>query len=621
VVKFDPYAYIFDVGGVACQTGPYRPAVLTDMNDDTVGETIPGSSGSPSAVGAFIVMSSSMTGSTTGIVVHDVRFCYMDFGIGWYSESSGSYYLDLWNCQFLDCTYGINLDYGLNLGLHNVLFTGPTAVITSVGVDLGGDYSVKAEQVTADVSEMGLASPSPSWMTNSIVLESSGPTATIIGNSVITTSPTLPIFQTVGAGSYYLATNSVYRDAGTTNISSLMRAELGQKTTYPPLVYSNTTMSVTTSLSPQVQRDSDIPDLGYHYDPLDYAFGGVNVYSNLTFTAGTAIGYFELPGSGGTGYGISIYDHVILALNGTVSQPCTVARYSTVQEGGNGLWKDKGYLAAIAGQSLSGGYSMNANNAAQVWPNFTRHAALAADPNHYREYNALLKVVGQNSEFWSANLGAYWMYYDFTNCLFDRAGFFVQGSNPAQCALRNCTLHGGTVILEKYGGTWPVWVEECAFDGTSLTVDDNSSGNTNITYCDFNAFLTNANRLPMHGTHDVTNLVSYYWQSSWLGNFYEPTNSPLIDHGSTTADQFGLYHFTTQTNQVKETNSVVDIGYHYVALNTNGVPLDSNGDGIPDYIEDANGDGIFDSGDLGEWKISPFGLGGANKLQVFTPLK
>jgi hypothetical protein len=36
----------------------------------------------------------------------------------------------------------------------------------------------------------------------------------------------------------------------------------------------------------------------------------------------------------------------------------------------------------------------------------------------------------------------------------------------------------------------------------------------------------------------------------------------------------------------------VDIGYHYVATDTNGIPLDSNGDGIPDYIEDANGNGL-----------------------------
>jgi len=46
----------------------------------------------------------------------------------------------------------------------------------------------------------------------------------------------------------------------------------------------------------------------------------------------------------------------------------------------------------------------------------------------------------------------------------------------------------------------------------------------------------------------------------------------------------------------------VDIGYHYVATDTNGNPLDTNGDGIPDYIEDANGDGVYDSGDLYNWQ-------------------
>jgi hypothetical protein len=76
-----------------------------------------------------------------------------------------------------------------------------------------------------------------------------------------------------------------------------------------------------------------------------------------------------------------------------------------------------------------------------------------------------------------------------------------------------------------------------------------------------------------------------------LGWFYEPTNSVLINTGYLTADQWRLYHFTTQTNQVKETNSVVDIGYHYVAVNTNGNAIDSNGNGTPDYLEDTTGSG------------------------------
>ena len=49
------------------------------------------------------------------------------------------------------------------------------------------------------------------------------------------------------------------------------------------------------------------------------------------------------------------------------------------------------------------------------------------------------------------------------------------------------------------------------------------------------------------------------------------------------------------------------LGYHYVALgNANGLPLDSNGDGIPDYLEDSNGNGKYDVGiDLGDWDWPP----------------
>jgi hypothetical protein len=162
---------------------------------------------------------------------------------------------------------------------------------------------------------------------------------------------------------------------------------------------------------------------------------------------------------------------------------------------------------------------------------------------------------------------------------------------------------GDILTIYWEGAKWPTWIENCVFERTDLSLmNDPSGGDTNITYCNFNAFLTNGSRLPILGTHDVTNLISYNWQSSWLGNYYLPTNSPLIDHGSTTADQIGLYHFTTQTNQVKETNSIVDIGYHYVAVDTNGIPIDTNGDGIPDYLEDANGNGLVDSGEIG-WNI------------------
>lgn len=35
----------------------------------------------------------------------------------------------------------------------------------------------------------------------------------------------------------------------------------------------------------------------------------------------------------------------------------------------------------------------------------------------------------------------------------------------------------------------------------------------------------------------------------------------------------------------------MNIGYHYVALDANGNPIDSNGNGTPDYLEDSAGSG------------------------------
>ncbi len=82
-----------------------------------------------------------------------------------------------------------------------------------------------------------------------------------------------------------------------------------------------------------------------------------------------------------------------------------------------------------------------------------------------------------------------------------------------------------------------------------------------------------------------------------MGSYYQPTNSPLLTNGSTLAANLGLYHYTVLTNEAVEQTNIVSRGYHYVALGVNGLPLDSNNDGTPDYLEDANGDGIMDNGE------------------------
>src|SRR5438132_13851168 len=76
-----------------------------------------------------------------------------------------------------------------------------------------------------------------------------------------------------------------------------------------------------------------------------------------------------------------------------------------------------------------------------------------------------------------------------------------------------------------------------------------------------------------------------------------------MDKGSTYATNVGFYHYCTTTNNVKETNSTVDIGLHYVAVDANGNPIDSDSDGLPDYLEDLNGNGALDAGET-DWTVA-----------------
>lgn len=79
VVKFAPNASIY-VNDVNCQTACYRPAVFTAKDDDTVGEIISGSSGSPSGLYAYNALCVEPTGN---INLSHLRFSYAWAAIQW----------------------------------------------------------------------------------------------------------------------------------------------------------------------------------------------------------------------------------------------------------------------------------------------------------------------------------------------------------------------------------------------------------------------------------------------------------------------------------------------------------------------------------------------------------
>lgn len=460
------------------------------------------------------------------------------------------------------------------------------------------------------------------------------------------------VFQSAGGGNYYLAVDSPYRGVGTTNVDPALLADLSTKTTWPPMVYDAVDISSLGTLAPQAQRDTNSsPDIGYHYSALDYLIGGCDLQSNLTITAGTAIGFFfdydtnyidAITTSIGAD-SITLNSGVDLSFNGTATQPCIFTRDMMVQEGGGPSVYEDSQLGFAP-------ITFNTGDPSPVLSaNFTKWTSDTI--SGYVQDN-LEPCAGSlmNCEFYNNGFIAYGaQYLNFTNCLFFRAPIaFVDSKAAISFAFANCTFFNGGLTLDRSdvddGLQSSFWlIENCSFDGTAFDWDDCLNGNPTNTEFNYNAYNTNNlswqtyspwENSPFilgyvtsaYGTNEVVGpddlmVANYDWQTSSLGSFYLWSDSPLIQKGSTNANLLGLYHFTTQTDQTPEGTNIVDIGYHYVATDQDGDPLDSNRDGIPDYLEDANGDGLVDDGESPWYYTIASGLSGTNGLLVFTPLK
>jgi hypothetical protein len=588
--------------------GPYRPVVMVAKDDNTVGETVSGSTGAPGAnYYAAKALYFDGTSALTNLSLQNLRILNANAGIV-INGQSGHVLNDV---QLLKCANGIaatNTDFALrNALMGNVLtnFTGSNAIgrvehlTSSTGTWLNQDIGTNL------------------FLTNSLIVAVAN-----LGNcstqNVAVLSTTNGVFQTVGRGSYYLATNSPYRDAGTENISPNMLAALRQKTTYPPIVYQDTNINAVTTFGPVIQRDSDTPDLGYHYDPMDYAFSGVLANTNVTFAPGTAVGWYLASGDSSA---LHLANKQIATFAGTFSNPDYFVRCSTVQEGGNGNWPASWAIMGIIGtadQNLQ-----DVTLSPELRMTFTTCSVLSSGEQSFRDYTGYLIVRANNSRITGGNQGGYIISCYLTNCLIEGAQMGQVAGWPGNAWIaRNCTLHEGGLQLQRYHSPpIPVSIRDCSFDAVNIyTNGDAFITNTNYSDFDYNAYTNAAPLFPIGCSHDQK-AITFKWQTGPAGNYYLPGSSTLTNAGDVTADMVGLYHFTTQTNQVKETNSIVDIGYHYVALDSLGNPVDTDGDGVPDYLEDANGNGLVDAGES-SWLLNAYnGLSTANGLQVFTPLK
>ena len=606
VFKYQTNASIRLNNTLICKGSMYRPIYFTGVDDDTVGDTLNGWPGSyytgtiktPGYASPAIYMGQS------SLTLSNCFFRYAQQAIR-YVNLGANATLNLTHSQLVKCIRGIELDTSgcgsgsgcasLLVNLNNVLMSGVQNPIVVSSFPL--PITCTAFNCTVDQAAQLVSGTFSSsiWYTtyNSIYANvtnamsgvgSSGGTnngfycAPPIGSGAITSS--VPPFQTVGASTHYLTNTSNFHNAGTTNRILLnyppgLISDLRVRTTYSPMVWSQFTLITNLSLRPQATRDSGPAslDLGYHYDPIDHAFGNVTV-SNATVSAygGTVIGTFN---SGGASFGLGISGGGQFLSTGSCTNRNWIVRYNTSQEQANTSWAGLPAANSLVGLTVTNTPSL------AISCRFTDFSIPSLDAFQFyggTNIELLLPITFQDCQIHGGKFGSGYPSLMLANNLFERVNTTLTNWDSGVPFIRNNLFWNGSFALYLNTATNGV-IRENLFDGTQIT----DSGNT---YAGgYNGFLTNATTLAFTNSTDIFLTSSPVYQLGSLGVYYLPTNSPLINAGSQTADLSGLYAYTTTTNQVPETNSLVDIGYHYAVPGTFLSTMDSDGDGLPDWWE------------------------------------
>jgi len=588
------------LGNCECRVSAYRPVVFTSMHDDSVGDGIAGSSGNPWTNYCGAIGLDFSGNNTQNSDLKYFRLSHLNEAI----KTSRFGVMNNSDLQLVHCAKGISGLQDSTLILRNALLYKMGDAIKKIG-------EVTMENVTLHICSNFHTDPSDCnlHLTNSLLVLATNVAscATITSNNTAVLTSDTGVFQTIGAGAHYLANGSPYRNAGTTSINTSLLASLQKKTTYPPILITNNPISSDLTLFPQAQRDTDVPDVGYHYDPLDYCIGNNRVNGAiLNATNGTALAFFQTNGAFAT---LILECGAYLWSSGTADNLSRMVWYNTVQEQSSTNWAYTDINDMIScdnygcsGVSINGRFCELSKLAGYgVFIGYGDVGIIGGASfrdSLLRVGGLLIQAVDPITSVESANL-------ELNNCLLERCPLSITGNNDETLIAKNCLFYGGGVSLDNFDPAHYIisyilkdnfFYTNSIFQGTGFSVTH-----------DHNAYITNCDRLSPNGTGDII-LTNFTFLTGTLGTYYYQTNVSQINAGSQNATNAGLYHYTTFTNNVKEATSVVDVGFHYVATDSSGIPLDTDSDSIPDYIEDANGNGTVNSRETDWQDASDLGL-------------
>jgi hypothetical protein len=441
VLKFDTYstnASLVVLGDLECKGQPYNPSILTSIDDDFSGNTLAGygvSTGwpQPPEVGAGPYLELAYA---TNVSIQNLRVCFADQGI---TTPLATSRLDIWNCQFLQCNYGVvNLVQGGVDSLHNVLFAGCGA---GIGASTNS-IAIEGEQVTANVGDLfvGYTPANRISLTNSIIFGESS--FANLSTSHVVFNPGATNFQTEGFANYYLAANSPLHNSGTASISPRLQTELRTKSTFAPVEFpAFFEITGPMTLSPQVPRYSGgPPDYGYYYDSLDYAVANLILAdASVNILPGTAIAVENqyLPDLGNFGLwttigfdvlqGSSVYSH------GTPNKPTIFTAEKQVQE------SPDPYFSNFQQSLLGGEFDALWFDAISFVPDYQDDGTGASPPIFDFQF-CQFYMPPNDYHVWSGADDEFQLYYtgEAWEASFDSSVYLT---------LKDCALYGGRINL------------------------------------------------------------------------------------------------------------------------------------------------------------------------------
>jgi|GEM_PF-1414484 len=556
VIKFPPVTTSFTsvtlYGPVVCLTSTYQPAIFTAESDNTVGESIV--AGVPNPALDFGGRQLRFLDLGLPVVVEHLRIKHGYEGL--YFQGSNPANL-VRHCQFVNCRYPVSNSASTPVRMENVLIQGGKSTGT---VFTGAFTPFTGEHLTIHQAPSLLTGGSLT-LTNSIIAAVTS-VQTYFGAGNWQAANATGLFDAVGAGHFYLPFASPLRNAGVMGIQPRLQRDLSQRTTDAPLVL-GADFGIETNLLVRARRDSDVPDIGYHYAPMDYAVGGRNLINGtVRMTDGVILGVFGPSG-------IRMGAGAVFESTGSASSPNRVLHYSQVQEQTASAWAsptgDQGLL------ELSG---LGVGSVPEVRWVFTE-ATMPNGPGHRRQWirqssasAVVLRTTHSQLRGLTLGMTGNWPggALALTNTLFEDIELRLSqsaagGFHPVGFRAFNNLFRGGMLALTNSRVDSPWVIQDNLFDPTELSISGLSG---TLSHNGFRA------GLPVFGVNNRTGLLMDY-AGGGLGPFSYPTLgsssslASLIDVGSRGAVTAGLSPFSLRSDGAPELSSAVDIGYHYPA--------------------------------------------------------